>query len=69
MNSLGWLLFGGLEDGAKILPEPLLDSDVSSLMCTEGNKQHRFRRSSRVAIRCSTYVGHTGAVNSLTRSK
>lgn len=26
--SLGWIMFGGLEDGAKIVPEPLLDADI-----------------------------------------
>ena len=28
VKSLGWMMFGGLEDGAKILIEPLLDSDI-----------------------------------------
>ena len=28
IKSLSWLMFGGLEDGAEIIPEPLLDEDV-----------------------------------------
>ena len=29
VKSLGWMMFGGLEDGAEIVPEPLLDSDIT----------------------------------------
>ena len=28
IKSLGWLMFGGFEDGAEIIPEPLLDRDI-----------------------------------------
>ena len=28
IKSLSWLMFGGLEDGAEIIPEPLLDEDI-----------------------------------------
>ena len=28
IKSLGWLMFGGFEDGAEIIPEPLLDEDI-----------------------------------------
>ena len=27
-KALGWMMFGGLEDGAEILPEPMLNADV-----------------------------------------
>ena len=32
-ESLGWMMFGGLEDGTEILPEPLLDDDI---VCSSG---------------------------------
>ena len=28
IKSLGWMMFGGLEDGAEIIPEPLLDEHI-----------------------------------------
>ena len=28
LKALGWMMFGGLEDGAEILPEPILDADI-----------------------------------------
>ena len=28
IKSLGWMMFGGIEDGAELRPEPLLDSDI-----------------------------------------
>ena len=28
VKSLGWIMFGGFEDGAKIVPEPLLDEHI-----------------------------------------
>ena len=29
IRSLGWVMFGGLEDGAKIVPEPLVDTHIT----------------------------------------
>ena len=28
IKTLGWMMFGGFEDGAEIVPEPLLDADI-----------------------------------------
>ena len=28
IKTLGWMMFGGFEDGAEIIPEPLLDADI-----------------------------------------
>ena len=29
IETLAWLMFGGMEDGAEILPEPLVDDDIA----------------------------------------